>query len=243
MADELKGMKIAFLATDMVEESELTGPWQALKDAGADPELVSVNPNAIQMARHHDKSGTFRVDRLVSGVAADDYEALVLPGGVANPDTLRMNPDAVRFVRAFFDQGKPVGAICHGPWLLVEADVVKGRTVTSWPSLQTDLRNAGAEWVDEQVVVDEGLVTRPLSTTTSSSTHSAPAFLRSVCRLGHEVTLRPLAMPDSTSIHGPWQIAPTGLSCSTNARTNFTASGSARSMSGLATPPGSTSAS
>src|SRR5215472_5369802 len=112
-------MKIAFLAADMVEESELTGPWQALRDAGASLDLVSVNPGEIQMARHHDKSGTFRVDRLVSRVSGNDYEALVLPGGVANPDVLRMSPGAVRFVRDFFDQGKPVGAICHAPWLLV----------------------------------------------------------------------------------------------------------------------------
>ncbi|HEX4834464.1 MAG TPA: type 1 glutamine amidotransferase domain-containing protein [Trebonia sp.] len=171
MSDELKGMKIAFLATDMVEESELTGPWQALKDAGAEPELVSVKPDAIQMARHHDKSGTFRVDRLVSGVGADDYEALVLPGGVANPDTLRMSADAVRFTRAFFDQGKPVGAICHGPWLLAEADVLRGRTLTSWPSIATDLRNAGATRVDQEVVVDDLLVT-------SRKPDDIPAFSR-----------------------------------------------------------------
>jgi deglycase len=159
MAEELKGMKVAFLATDMVEESELTGPWQALRDAGADVELVSVEPGEIQMARHHDKSGTVRVDRLVTGVSGADYDALVLPGGVANPDALRTSPDAVRFVRDFFDQGKPVGAICHAPWMLVEAGVVSGRTLTSWPSLATDLRNAGASRIDREVVVDDLLVT------------------------------------------------------------------------------------
>jgi protease I len=159
MADELTGMRVAFLATDMVEESELTGPWQALRDAGADVELVSIKPGEIQMARHHDKSGTFRVDRLVSAVGGADYEALVLPGGVANPDAMRMDAGAVRFVRQFFDQGKPVGAICHAPWMLIEAGVAEGRTLTSWPSLATDLRNAGASRIDREVVVDDLLVT------------------------------------------------------------------------------------
>ena len=158
MAEELKGMKVAFLATDMVEESELTGPWQALRDAGADVELVSIEPGEIQMARHHDKSGTVRVDRLVTGVSGADYDALVLPGGVVNADDIRTDEPAVRFVRGFFDEGKPVGVICHGPWILIEADVVRGRTITSWPSVQTDLRNAGATWVDEEVHVDNGLV-------------------------------------------------------------------------------------
>jgi protease I len=171
MADELAGMKIAFLAADMVEESELTGPWQALRDAGAALDLVSVNPGEIQMARHHDKSGTFRVDRLVSMVSADDYEALVLPGGVGNPDAMRMSPEAVRFVRGFFEQEKPVGAICHAPWMLVEAGVVRGRTLTSWPSLATDLENAGAHRIDREVVVDDLLVT-------SRKPDDIPAFSR-----------------------------------------------------------------
>jgi protease I len=159
MADEIAGMQVAFLATNMVEESELTGPWQALRDAGADIELVSVKPGEIKMARHHDTPGTFRVDRLVTGVSGADYDALVIPGGVASPDALRTDPDAVRFVREFFDQGKPVGAICHAAWMLVEAGVVRGRTLTSWPSLATDLRNAGASRIDREVVVDDLLVT------------------------------------------------------------------------------------
>jgi protease I len=159
MAEDLTGMKVAFLATDMVEESELTGPWQALRDAGADVELVSVRPGEVQMARHHDKSGTVRVDRLVTAVSGADYDALVLPGGVANPDALRMSRDAVGFVRDFFDQGKPVGAICHAPWMLIEAGVAAGRTLTSWPSLATDLGNAGASRIDRDVVVDDLLVT------------------------------------------------------------------------------------
>ena len=122
-------------------------------------ELVSVRPGEIQMARHHDKSGTVRVDRLVTMVSGGDYDALVLPGGVANPDILRTSDDAVEFTRAFFEAGKPVAAICHGPWTLVEAGVVEGRTLTSWPSLATDIRNAGGNWVDEEVHVDAGLVT------------------------------------------------------------------------------------
>jgi protease I len=159
MTDQLKGMKIAFLSTDMVEEPELTGPWQALREAGANLDLVSIKPGEIQLFRHYDKSSTFKVDRLVNGTTASDYDALVLPGGVGNPDTLRMDPDAVRFVREFFDLGKPVGAICHALWMLIEAGVARGRTVTSWPSLKTDLANAGAHRLDQEVVVDGFLVT------------------------------------------------------------------------------------
>jgi protease I len=159
LGGELAGMNIAFLAADMVEEAELTGPWQALRDAGADLDLVSVNPGEIQMAWHHDKSGRFRVDQLVSEVSADGYDALVLPGGVANLDAMRTSREAVRFVREFFDQGKPVGAIRHAPWMLVEAGVARGRTLTSWPSLATDLQNAGAHRIDREVVVDDLLVT------------------------------------------------------------------------------------
>jgi protease I len=159
MADELKGKKIAFLATDMVEQVELTGPWQALKGAGADLDLVSIKDGEIQGFDHYDKADRFKVDRTVEEVSASDYDALVLPGGVGNPDTLRLDENAVHFVREFFEQGKPVGAICHAPWMLIEAGVVRDRTVTSWPSLQTDLRNAGANRVDQEVVVDSGLVT------------------------------------------------------------------------------------
>jgi protease I len=159
MADRLKAKKIAFLATDMVEQVELTGPWNALKDAGAELELVSIKGGEIQGFNHYDKADTFTVDRTVQEAGASDYDALVLPGGVGNPDTLRMDEGAVRFVREFFEQGKPVGAICHAPWMLIEADVVRGRTVTSWPSLRTDLANAGARRVDQEVVVDDRLVT------------------------------------------------------------------------------------
>src|SRR3954468_8425683 len=159
MADELKGTRIAFLATDMVEQVELTGPWEALTGAGAELELVSLQDGKIQGFNHYDKADTFKVDRTVEEARASDYDALVLPGGIGNPDTLRMDENAVSFVRDFFEQGKPVGAICHAPWTLVEAGVVRGRTLTSFPSLQTDIRNAGGNWVDEEVHVDSGLVT------------------------------------------------------------------------------------
>jgi protease I len=159
MANELQGKKIAFLAADGVEQVELTDPWKAVEQAGGEPELVSLEPGEIQGVNHMDKGDAFRVDKTVADADASEYDALVQPGGVANPDFLRMNEDAVRFVRAFFEQGKPVAAICHGPWTLVEADVVRGRTLTSWPSLKTDIRNAGGTWVDEEVHVDGGLVT------------------------------------------------------------------------------------
>ncbi|HET7554692.1 MAG TPA: type 1 glutamine amidotransferase domain-containing protein [Gaiellaceae bacterium] len=159
MANELQGKRVAFLATDMVEQVELTEPWKAVQEAGATAELVSLEEGEIQGFDHYDKADTFKVDRLVEEARAGDYDALVVPGGVGNPDTMRANENAVHFVREFFEQNKPVGVICHGPWMLVEAGVVRGRRVTSWPSLQTDIRNAGGEWVDEQVVVDNGLVT------------------------------------------------------------------------------------
>ena len=159
MTDRLKGAKIAFLATDMFEQVELTGPWEALTGAGAQLELVSLESGEIQGFNHFDKADLFTVDRTVEGAEASDYDALVLPGGVGNPDALRMNENAVRFVREFFAQDKPVGAICHAPWLLIEADVVRDRKVTSWPSLTTDLENAGAHRVDQEVVIDGNLVT------------------------------------------------------------------------------------
>jgi protease I len=159
MSGELQGKRIAFLvANEGVEQVELTEPWKAVEEAGAQPELVSIEDGEVQGFNHLDKADTFGVDRTVAEADASEYDALVLPGGVANPDRLRMDGDAVAFARAFFDQGKPVGVICHGPWTLVEADVVRGRTLTSWPSLQTDIRNAGGTWVDEQVVTDNGLV-------------------------------------------------------------------------------------
>jgi protease I len=159
MAGKLDGKRIAFLvAPEGVEQVELTEPWKAVVDAGGRPELVSTEDGEVQAFNHLDKADTFRVDRTVDDAKASDYDALVLPGGVANPDFLRMDERAVGFARDFFEQAKPVGVICHGPWTLVEADVVKGRTITSWPSLRTDIRNAGGRWVDEEVVVDEGLV-------------------------------------------------------------------------------------
>jgi protease I len=159
VANELQGKKIAFLvAPEGVEQVELTEPWEAVRNAGATPELLSTDSGEVQAFNHLDKADTFPVDRVVSEASASEYDGLVLPGGVANPDFLRMDEAAVHFVRSFFEQGKPVGVICHGPWTLVEADVLRGRTMTSWPSLQTDIRTAGGTWVDEEVVTDEGLV-------------------------------------------------------------------------------------
>jgi protease I len=158
MANELQGRKIAFLAADGVEQVELTEPWKAVKEAGGEPELLSIESGEIQAFDHLDHGDMFPVDRKVAQADAADYDGLVLPGGVANPDFLRGDEKAVGFVRDFFDQGKPVGVICHGPWTIVEAGVVKGRTITSWPTLRTDIQNAGGTWVDEEVVVDAGLV-------------------------------------------------------------------------------------
>jgi protease I len=158
MANRLDGKRVAFLATDGVEQIELTEPWKAVENEGGKPELVSLESGVIQGFEHLDHGETFSVDRTVAEASADDYEGLVLPGGVANPDFLRGNEDAVRFTRAFFEAGKPVAVICHGPWTLVEADVVRGRTITSWPTVRTDIVNAGGNWVDEEVVVDQGLV-------------------------------------------------------------------------------------
>jgi protease I len=157
---KLDGKKIAFLvAPEGVEQVELTEPWKAVQDAGGTPELVSTDSGTIQAFNHLDKGDTFDVDKTVSEADASDYDGLLLPGGVANPDFLRTDEKAVAFARTFFEQSKPVAAICHAPWTLVEAGVLKGRTLTSWPSLQTDIRNAGGHWVDEEVVVDEGFVT------------------------------------------------------------------------------------
>jgi protease I len=159
-SDKLQGKRIAFVvAPEGTEQVELTEPWKAVEEAGGTPVLLSTDEGQVQAFNHLDKADMFTVDRKVSEADASEYDGLVLPGGVANPDFLRMDQDAVAFVRAFFEQAKPVAAICHAPWTLIEADVVKGRKLTSWPSLQTDLRNAGANWVDEEVVVDQGLVT------------------------------------------------------------------------------------
>ena len=156
MSTRLEGKKIAFLTAN--EGVELVEPLAAVREAGAEAELLAPEEGEVQAFNHLDKADTFTVDRAVGEAKAEDYDGLVLPGGVANPDQLRTDEGAVAFVRAFFEAGKPVGAICHGPWTLIEADVVRDRTLTSWPSLQTDLRNAGAEWVDEEVHVDEGFV-------------------------------------------------------------------------------------
>ena len=157
MADELRSKTIAFLvASEGAEQVELTEPWDAVRKAGGTAELLSTDPGEIQAFNHLDKGDTFPWTA-ASEASASDYDGLVLPGGVANPDFLRMDDDVVDFVRGFFEQGKPVGVICHGPWTLVEADVLRGRTITSWPSLKTDIRNAGGTWVDEEVVTDDDL--------------------------------------------------------------------------------------
>jgi protease I len=160
MANELQGKRVAFLmANEGVEQVEFTKPRKAVEEAGADVDVIAPEKEPIQAFNHLDKADSFEVDKTTSEAKADDYDGVVLPGGVANPDQLRMDKDAVRFLREFFAAGKPVGAICHAPWMLVEADVVDGREVTSYPSVQTDIRNAGGNWVDQEVVVDSGLVT------------------------------------------------------------------------------------
>jgi protease I len=169
----LNGKRVAFLFTEGVEQVELVEPLGAVRDAGATATLVSLERGEVQMFNHLDKGDTITAERSVSDVDAADFDGLVLPGGVANPDALRTDDGAVAFVRDFFTQNKPVGVICHGPWTLIEADVVRGRTLTSWPSLETDLRNAGAEWVDQEVSVDNGLVS-------SRNPDDLPAFCAKV---------------------------------------------------------------
>ncbi|MDB4873968.1 MAG: glutamine amidotransferase [Gemmatimonadetes bacterium] len=167
----LSGLHVAILATDGVEQVELMEPMQALKDAGAHPIVVSPKDGSIKAWQHDHWGDQIPVDMKLSEARADDFEALMLPGGVMNPDQLRMDKTAVQFVKDFFTAGKPIAAICHAPWMLVEAGVVKGRTLTSWPSLQTDIRNAGGDWVDREVVTDQGLVT-------SRKPDDIPAFNR-----------------------------------------------------------------
>jgi protease I len=171
MADNLNGKKVAILVADGFEQVEMTEPKKALEEAGAQTEIISPVKGEVQGWNHFDKADKFTVDVPLDSADAQNYDALLLPGGVANPDQLRMNPAAVYFVKQFFEAGKPVAAICHGPWTLIEADVVRGRTITSWPSLKTDLRNAGAQWVDQEVVTDGGLVT-------SRNPQDIPAFNR-----------------------------------------------------------------
>jgi protease I len=159
MASELNGKRIAFLvAQEGVEQVELTDPWDAVKQAGGTPELIAPEEGTVQAFNHLDKASTFPVDRTLSEISSQEYDGVVLPGGVANPDELRLEERAVRFLQDYYGEGKPIGVICHGPWTLVEADLVRGRTITSWPSLKTDIRNAGGRWVDEEVVVEQGLV-------------------------------------------------------------------------------------
>ena len=172
MAESIEGKRVAILvANEGIEQVELTEPRKALEEAGATVELIAPEAGEAQAYDHLDKADAFPVDRPVSEADPADYDALMLPGGVANPDQLRAVPEAVEFTRAFFDAGKPVATICHGPWTLVEADVVRGRTLTSWPSIRTDIRNAGGEWVDEEVHKDRGLVT-------SRKPDDLPAFCR-----------------------------------------------------------------
>jgi protease I len=160
MAQDLNGKTIAFLvASEGIEQVELTEPWQAVEKAGGTPKLLAPESGSVQAFNHLDKGDTFDVDQTVADADVASYDGLMLPGGVANPDALRTDEKAVGFVRSFIESGKPVAAICHAPWTLVEADVVRGRRLTSWPSLQTDIRNAGGDWVDEEVVVDGNLVT------------------------------------------------------------------------------------
>jgi deglycase len=180
---KLDGKKVAALFTDGVEQVELEKPVEGLKGEGAEVEYVTLEAGEVQAFNHLDHGDKIQVDKEVKDADASDYDALLLPGGVANPDFLRMDDDAVSFVRSFVEQAKPIGVICHGPWTLVEADVLKGRTITSWPSLQTDIRNAGGNWVDEEVVVDEGL-------TSSRNPDDIPAFTEKIieefCEGKHE---------------------------------------------------------
>ncbi|MEU6890277.1 type 1 glutamine amidotransferase domain-containing protein [Streptomyces sp. NPDC046557] len=169
-------MRVAFLtATEGVEQIELTEPWQAVIDAGGNPQLVSTEPGQVQAFNHLDKADTFPVDLVVSQASAEDFDGLVLPGGVANPDALRTDAEAVALVRSFFDAGKPVAAICHAPWTMVEADRVRGRTLTSWPSLRTDIENAGGTWVDEAVKV---CTAGPNTLVTSRKPDDLPVFCK-----------------------------------------------------------------
>ncbi|WP_182360018.1 type 1 glutamine amidotransferase domain-containing protein [Tomitella gaofuii] len=180
-ATGLGGRAIAMLvAPEGVEQIELTDPWRAVQQTGGRPTLVSTHAGTVQAFNHLDRGGTFEAEAVANAAAADDYDALVLPGGVANPDMLRTDADAVAFVRAFFDAGKPVAVICHGPWTLIEADAVRGRAITSWPSLRTDLRNAGAEWADQEVVVcDHG----PNVLVSSRKPDDLPAFCSAMVRI------------------------------------------------------------
>jgi protease I len=176
MGNELAGQRIAFMVSNEgMEQVELTTPWQAVKDAGGTPELLAPEPGVAQAFNHLDKGETFSVDRVIRDADPADYDGLMLPGGVANPDQLRTRPEAVQFTQSIFDAGKPAAVICHGPWTLVEAGVVRGRTLTSWPSLQTDIGNAGGEWVDVEV---QRCTSGPNVLITSRKPDDLPAFCR-----------------------------------------------------------------
>jgi deglycase len=193
MAGELKGKRIAIMVAEGFEQVEMTKPKQALDDAGAKTEIISPAKGEVQGWKHFDKGDRFPVNVPLDSADPKHYDALLLPGGVANPDQLRNIPKAVAFARSFFEEHKPVAAICHGPWLLVEADVVRGRKVTSWPSLQTDLRNAGANWVDQEVVVDHNLVT-------SRKPDDIPAFNRKMIEQFSEAAARPEPSRETSSV-------------------------------------------
>lgn len=168
-AHDISGKKVAFLLTDGVEQVELTSPWDAVKQAGGEPVLVSPKSGSVKGFNHIDPADDFRVDVTAADANADDYDALVIPGGVVNADDLRLDKDSQDFARTFFSDHKPVAVICHGPWILIEAGVVNGRKMTSFPSVATDLKNAGATWVDQEVVVDAGFVS-------SRNPNDLPAF-------------------------------------------------------------------
>ena len=192
MNARLEGKKVAVLVDQGFEEVEMTEPIEALKEAGARPQVVSPQKGKVKAFRHDHWGDEFPVDVPLDRANPDDFDALVLPGGVMNPDHLRMNDRAVRFVKSFVDSGKPIAAICHGPWTLIEADGVKGRRITSWPSLKTDLKNAGAEWVDEKVVVDRGLVT-------SRKPDDLPDFNRKMCEEFAEGVHQPVGAAGRTA--------------------------------------------
>ena len=179
MQRQLDGKRVAILVANGFEQVEMTEPRKALEQAGAKAELISPEKKEVQGMNHEEKGEKFKVEQTLDSASPSDYDALLLPGGVANPDKLRMNPAAVKFVQSFFAEGKPVAAICHGPWMLVEAGVLTRRTITSWPSLRTDIRNAGGEWVDREVVRDDELVT-------SRKPDDIPAFNREMIQLFSE---------------------------------------------------------
>lgn len=181
MTYELEGRKVAFMAANEgMEQAEFTEPWQAVMDAGGNPELLAPEPGKVQAFNHLDRGDTFTVDRVIGEANPGDYDALVLPGGVANPDQLRTVPAAVQFITAMFEAGKPAAVICHGPWTLVEADLVRGRTLTSWPSLRTDIRNAGGNWVDAEVQICRS---GPNVLVTSRKPDDLPAFCASLVKV------------------------------------------------------------